>query len=114
MPELDLAAVLIATVAAFLLGGTYYALLGEQLATVSEAAAAGEQPAPWMLGAELLRCLVVASVVAGLAALGEVDAWTEGLLLGLALWVGFPAVLWAGALLHERTPAKLAAIHAGD
>jgi hypothetical protein len=23
-------------------------------------------------------------------------------------------VLWAGALLHERAPAKLAAIHAGD
>jgi hypothetical protein len=32
----------------------------------------------------------------------------------LALWVGFPLVLWVGAVVHERTPLKLAAIHGGD
>ena len=36
------------------------------------------------------------------------------MLLGLALWIGFPFVLWAGAMLHESTPWRLAAIHAGD
>jgi Protein of unknown function (DUF1761) len=36
------------------------------------------------------------------------------LLLGLALWIGFPFVLWTGAVVHEKTPWKLAAIHAGD
>lgn len=36
-----------------------------------------------------------------------------GLLLGLALWAGFPLVLWIGAIVHERTPLRLAAIHAG-
>jgi hypothetical protein len=35
-------------------------------------------------------------------------------LLGLALWIGFPFVLGTGAVIHERTPWKLAAIHAGD
>lgn len=30
------------------------------------------------------------------------------------LWVGFPLVLWTGAVVHERTPPALAAIHAGD
>ena len=103
-----------ASIAAFALGGTYYALLGEQLAAVSAAAAASEQPPPWKLAVELLRCLVLAAVVAGLAVRGEVDEWSGGLLLGAALWIGFPLVLWIGAVIHENTPWRLAAIHAGD
>jgi hypothetical protein len=114
MPDVEILAVLAATVAAFILGGAYYAVLGDQLAQVSEAAAAGGRTPPWTLAVELLRNLVVASVVAGLAAEGEIDGLAGGLCLGLALWVGFPVVLWAGAMVHERTPWKLAAIHAGD
>jgi Protein of unknown function (DUF1761) len=57
---------------------------------------------------------VLAAVVAGLASHGEIDEWSGGLLLGLALWIGFPFVLWTGAMIHEDTPWKLAAIHAGD
>jgi hypothetical protein len=114
MPDLYLPAVLVATVGALVLGSTYYAVLGEQLATVSAAAAAGEQPPPWKIVVELFRCLILAAVVAGLASQGEIDEWTGGLLLGLALWIGFPFVLWTGAMIHEDTPWKLAAIHAGD
>jgi hypothetical protein len=114
MPDVNLLAVLAATVAAFVLSSTYYAAFGRQLAEVSAAAAAGEQPPPWKLGIELLRSLSLAGVVAGLAAQGEIDEWTGGLALGLALWVGFPAVLWTGAMLWENTPWKLAALHGGD
>lgn len=53
-------------------------------------------------------------MIAGLAAEIGTDSWPAGLALGGALWVGFPLMLWAGAILHERTPRKLAAIHAGD
>jgi len=53
-------------------------------------------------------------VAAGVEAQGEIDQWTDGLVLGLALWIGFPFVLWTGAMLHENTPLELAAIHAGD
>ena len=35
-------------------------------------------------------------------------------LRGLALWVGFPLVLWTGAVVHEDTPVRLAALHGGD
>jgi hypothetical protein len=111
MPDVDAPAVLAATVLGFVLSGAYYAVLGERLARVS--AAAGSMP-PWKVAAELLRNLVLAAVVAGLAARGEIDEWTGGLLLGLALWIGFPLVLWTGALIHENTPIRLAAIHAGD
>ena len=61
-----------------------------------------------------VRCLVVAAVVAGLASQGGVDEWTGGLILGTVLWIGFPLVLWTGAIVHEKAPWKLAAIHAGD
>ena len=30
------------------------------------------------------------------------------------MWIGFPLMLWVGAILHERTPLRLAAIHAVD
>ncbi len=113
MPDVDLLAVLAAAAAAFAAAGTYYAVFGDQLAELSDAAA--EQPTPpWKLAVELLRCLIVAAVVAGLAAQGEIDEWSGGLLLGLALWIGFPFVLWTGAMIHENTPWKLAVIHAGD
>jgi len=108
MPDVNLLAVLAATVAAFICGGAYYAVFGAQLAAVSE-------PMPaWKLAVELLRCLILAAVVAGLASQGEIDAWTGGLVLGLALWLGFPFVLWVGAVIHENTPVRLAAIHGGD
>jgi hypothetical protein len=114
MPNVAFLPVLVAAIAAFALGGTYYALLGEQLAAVSPAAAANEQPPTWKLAVELLRCLILAAVVAGLAVRGEIDEWTGGLLLGAALWIGFPLVLWIGAVIHESTSWMLAVIHAGD
>jgi hypothetical protein len=93
------------------LRGLNRGLLGAHLAEVSDA---GDQPPPWKLGAELARCLLVAAVVAGLAAQAAIDDWAGGVLLGLALWIGLPLVLWTGAIIHEDTPWKLAAIHAGD
>jgi hypothetical protein len=63
---------------------------------------------------EVLRCLVLAAVVAGLAAQARVDGLTGGLVLGLILWIGFPVVLWIDAIVHENIRWRLAAIHAGD
>jgi hypothetical protein len=112
MPDVELLAVVAAAVAAFVAAAVYYGALGDQLASVSEAAAEGAQP--WELAVELLRCLLLAAVVAGLAAQGGIDEWAGGLALGLALWVGFPLVLWVGAVVHENVPVKLAALHGGD
>ncbi len=114
IPEVNLLAVLVATLVAFVLSAIYYLMLGGQLATVSDAAASGAQPAPWTFGVEVMRTLVVVVVVAGLTSQIGTDEWTGGLVLGTALWIGFPLMLWAGAILHERVPWKLAAIHAGD
>jgi hypothetical protein len=114
MPDIHLIAVLAAAAAAFAVGAAFYTVFGEQLVEVSEAAAAGEQAPPWKLAVELLRCLTVATVVAGLASQGEIDELGGGLLLGLALWIGFPLVQWTGAIIWEKAPPRLAVVHGGD
>ncbi len=114
MPEINILAVLVATAVCFGIGAIYYGVLGNRLAAARSTAAAEARPMLLTLAVEVLRCLVLATVVAGLAAAAGVDTWTGGLLLGLVLWVGFPLVLWVGAIVHEHTPWQLAAIHAGD
>ena len=89
-------------------------MLGGKLAELSSASTVGESMPPWKVLVELLRCLVLATVVAILVSSADLETWTDGLGLGLILWIGFPLVLWTGAMIHESTPWKLAAIHAGD
>jgi len=114
MPDINLLAVLVAAISVFVLSSIYYAVLGAQWAQVSDTATPGERPPPSKLAVEILRSLILAAVVAGLASKGGIDEFGSGLLLGLALWIGFPFVLWTGAMIWENTPGKLAAIHAGD
>jgi hypothetical protein len=115
MPDINALAVLVASISVFVLSSVYYTTLARPWASVSEAAArGGGRPRPRKAALELARTLILATVVAGLASRGEIENPGGGLLLGLALWVGFPFVLWTGAMLWENTPWKLAAIHAGD
>ncbi len=61
-----------------------------------------------------IRNLVLAIVIAVVLDRLDTTGADEGLLLGLVLWVGFPVVLLAGSVFHEKVPPMLAAIHAGD
>jgi hypothetical protein len=107
--------IVVATVAAFVLSFVWYMLFGGRLAALSPAyAAAGAGPSGPVVALELLRSLVVAAVLAVLAAGVGADTWLEGAGLGLLAWAGFPLVLFAGSVLHERYPRALAAIHLGD
>ena len=87
------------------LGAVYYGVLGDQLGHRQRRGGRGPQlPA---VDDRPSSCALPGRsppVVAGLAVEGDVDAWRGGLVLGLALWVGFPLVLWVGAMLHEKTP----------
>ncbi|MGH3646949.1 MAG: DUF1761 domain-containing protein [Micromonosporaceae bacterium] len=114
MPEINYLAVAVAAIALFVLSTGYYILFGKQMAALHPAYAGDTQPKPWQIGVELVRNLVLAVVFAGVAGAIGVDDWGSGVLLGLALWVGFPIVLWSGAIMWEKVPPKLAAIHAGD
>ena len=105
MPDIHVLAVLAATVAAMVVSAVYYGAFAD---------GGEEQVPPWKYGVEVLRCLVLAAVTAGLAAQGDIDDVAGGLLLGLALWVGFPLMLWTGAMLWENAAPRLAALHGGD
>jgi hypothetical protein len=94
----------------------YYIFFTKQLAQLSPAYAdqADRSPPPAKLVVELIRNLVLASVIAVLVSELELAAAIDGMKLGLGLWVGFPIVLWTGAVMWEKVPPKLAVIHAGD
>ena len=59
----------------------------------SSGAADTARPPLWKLFVELVRCLVIAVVVAGLAVQVGTLGWTGATLLGFSLWIGFPVVL---------------------
>ena len=117
MNDVNVFAIVVAAVAMFVVSAVWYIAFSSQLAQLHPAyaeAASETRPPAWEVAVELVRSLVVASVVAGLADLIEIADWTGGMQLGLSLWIGFPVVLWTGAIMHEKVPPKLAAIHAGD
>jgi hypothetical protein len=119
MTEINVWAVGLAAVAGFVAAFGYYAALGGQLVAVGSTTAHGgaavdDRQAAWVPLFELIKHLLLAAVVAGLVVAIDIATWSDALVLGLALWVGFPVVLLAGSVVHEKVPWRLAAIHAGD
>ena len=88
-------------------------MLGEVLTRLSPAPRI-ERPTAQVVPFELGKNLVIAAVTAGLVANMDLTGWTDGALLGLALWIAFPVVVLASSVFHENVPVKLAALHAGD
>jgi len=108
-------AVAVAAIAAFVFSFMWYSVFGQQMAKLHAAYAdAAATPPAWKMLVELLRNLILAYVLARFAVLLGVAGWRGAVLLALWLWVGFPFVLWTGAIIWENVPLKLAAIHAGD
>jgi hypothetical protein len=113
-------AVLVAAVAAFVLGWLWYSPL---LFFKPWMRARGMDPGAAMAGAKLpagtlliefVRCLVLAYVVARLLVALGVSSWMAAVHVGLLLWIGFPVILLTGSVIWENIPWKVAAIHAGD
>jgi hypothetical protein len=120
MPHVNYLAVLVAALAVFVLGWLWYSPL---LFYKPWMRARGMDPAAAMAGAkmpggklviELVRCIVLAYIIAHLVAALGVNNWLGAVHLGLFLWIGFPVILLVGSILWENTPVKVAAIHAGD
>lgn len=114
MIDLNYLAIAVAAVAVLIVSTVWYMAFAKRLATLHDAYADQARPPPWKVLVELIRSLVVASVLAGLASLLEIEDVTGAALLGLSTWVGFPVALLTGSVIWERVPPQLAAIHAGD
>lgn len=114
MTELNYLAVGVAAVAAFVLSGVWYSLLGDRLARLSPAYADNARSQAWTAVVEIARNLVLALVFSGLLTWIGIGGAGEAVLLAVVLWVAFPVVLLLGSIFHENVPPKLAAIHVGD
>ena len=120
MVHVNYLAVLVAAVVVFILGWLWYSPLlfykpWMRLRGLDpDAAMAGAKMPGGKLVLELLRCLVLAYVIARLAALLGVSSWMGGVHFGFLLWIGFPLILLTGSVLWDNVPWKVAAIHAGD
>jgi hypothetical protein len=120
MVHVNYLAVIVAAIAVFVLGWLWYSPL---LFYKPWMRAKGIDPAAAMAGAkmpagklviELVRCLVLAYVIAHFIALIGITSWMIAAHFGLLLWIGFPVIILTGSVLWENVPVKVAAIHAGD
>ncbi|MBC8770414.1 DUF1761 domain-containing protein [Arenibacter sp. BSSL-BM3] len=113
MTKTNYLSVLLSTVICFLLGAFYYTIFGAELSKYSTPVVEQQEVFPSMV-VELIRCFILSVVLVILVNITNSNNWKEGFKLGLLLWLGFPLVLWMGAIAHENTPIMLAIIHSGD
>jgi Protein of unknown function (DUF1761) len=115
--SINIFAVMVAAISAFVEGALWNSPLIFGNARIK---LAGLDPVTEMKGspakplAELIRCLVVAFVLAQVLRIARIaDPWAA---LGMAalIWFGFQAAFLAGGIIWERLPPKLYAIHVGD
>jgi hypothetical protein len=117
MTRMSSVPIVVAALAAFVFSFVWYSAFGQEMAKLHPAyadAAAAARPPAWKILVEIVRNLILAFVLARFVVLLGISRLTGAIVLALWLWVGFPVVLWTGAILWENVPPKLAAIHAGD
>jgi hypothetical protein len=119
MPKLNYLAVVVVAITALVVGAVWYSpfLFGKaymEVRGLNPGAMADMRPAAGELLGEFAKNLVVAFVLAHFVVRLGVGDWKGALQLGLWLWFGFQAMLLMGAVLHEKMPWMLYAIHAGD
>jgi hypothetical protein len=116
VPRINYWAVVVAALAAFVMSSLYYSplLLGNLRRAVDPVATAGTTPSIGRVLGEMVRTLVITYVLARLIALLGGGDWKGAVRLTLWLWFGFSAMMWLGAIMWEKTPWQIAAIHSGD
>jgi len=116
MVQVNYFAVLAAAVAAFIVGALWYSpvLFGKAYLTLRglDSASNVAMP-PGEIAAEFARWLVIAFVLARFMVMLSVASLPAALSFGLWMWLAIYTAL-AGSVLHEGTPWRLYAIHAGD
>ena len=120
MVQVNYLHVLVAAVAVFVLGWLWYSPVlffkpwMRMRGLDPVAALQGAKMPSGKLVIELLRCVLLAYVIARFVALLGVTSLMSAVHFGLFLWIGFPVIILTGSVLWENTPVGVAAIHAGD
>jgi hypothetical protein len=107
----------VAAVAALVVSSVWYLAVGgvylELLQGIDSPAAQADPSVAAAVG-QVVRNLVVASVLAYLLWRLQVGTWVGALGVGLVVWLGVQAMAVLGSVLHEQYPLGLYAIHVGD
>ena len=116
MPTINIAAVLAATVLAFLAGFAWNSLFAGTITDARMAAGTVHNTPGFAIAVpvELLRLLVTVFVLAIMLAWTGTSGLAGALGLALVIWVGFQAALLSGAIIWEGMPMHIYAVHAGD
>ena len=117
MPNMNHIVVLTAAFAAFIIGGVWYSplLFGNayaRLRGVDPSTESGAMPVREIVG-ELVRWLVITYGLAYLIVRLGIADLMGAVVFAVGMWVVIYTAL-AGSVLHEGTPWRLYAIHAGD
>ena len=114
MPELNWLAIVVAAVVVVVVSTVYYIAFAARVVDLRQGNEDAGGVQLWKIGVEIVRSLVLATVIAGLARLLGVTDVGGAIQLALALWIGFPVILLIGSVIWENVPGMLATIHAGD
>jgi uncharacterized protein DUF1761 len=115
-PGVNYKAVILAAVAAIVVGGLWYSpfLFGGAWAQLkANASVAGAKLPPAEVVGEFVRSGIVAYVLARFVVALRVVGTKGAALLGGAMWLGFHATLILYSVIHQHMPLTLYAIHAG-
>lgn len=112
-------AIIVATILVVLFSTLYYLLLNKQVIALRATKLNKKQDirtiaTPNKLLIEFVRTYVLGLVIAYAVSKLFIVQLDQALVLTFWLWVGFPVVLFAGMVIHEHFPGRLAVIHAGD
>jgi hypothetical protein len=111
----NLAAVLVCTVLAFILSSIWYTAFGKiRSQLLGRDIKTGQRPKPKIIILELLRTFILALVFSIIFSELKDTSLHASLLLGIRLWLAFPFILLGGSVMWDKVPVKLAAIHASD
>jgi hypothetical protein len=111
----DCRAVVAAGLAAFVMSSLYYSppLMGNLWRAV-DPIGADATFSLWKVPVEILRTFGVTYVAARLLAMVGRYGVGNAVRLALLLWFVFSGLMWVGAVMWERSPWQVAAIHSGD
>jgi len=115
MAKVNFVAIVVAAIAAFVMSSLYYSplLLGNVWRAL-DPVATGTRPSPAKGFGEFVRTIVITFVLAHVFELLGGRDWKSAVELAIWLWFGFSAMMWVGAIMWEKTPWRVAAIHSGD
>ncbi len=113
LESVNLIAVLIATIAAFVFGAAWYGILGKQWMAAAGLTPADTKPAPRLLIITFLCQLVMAFVLAGIIFHAGGYTLANGLTSGGLIWLGFVLTTQIVNHRYQGAPWSLTLIDAG-